>query len=270
MAMTPSKPQPEAPLILLLGQEGSGKTTAAVNLVENFGGVIIPTESGLQAATDRNIVAFPVLPKSTPKEPEAFLDALFECFEWCWDNMKAGEVLVLDTATVMFQRIEQTVLNRYGESNIAACAGGYGKGYLEIRKDVMEIVDEVNALRNEKDIAVVITGHMEAGTLKNSPDIEAALCYQIAMDQKSAALFKQQAHAVLCIGFDTVVSGTEIDAKGAVKKAGRIIKNSKRHLIADASIPAYSQLAKNRFNMPAKQIFPENGLDWVDGIEWFK
>lgn len=269
MAMTPKRPEPDAPLIIIAGQEGSGKTTAAVALVEQFGGVIIPTESGLQAATEREIEAFPVLPKSTPEKPEAFLDALFECFEWCWNNMKKGEVLVLDTGSVMVQRIEQTVLNRYGESNIAACAGGYGKGFLEIRREVMEIIDELNALRAELDIAVVIPCHMQAGVLKNSPDVEAALCYTLAIDDKSAALFKQQAHAVLCIGFDTVVSGAEIDTKGKVKSAGRIIKNSKRHLICDASVPAYSQLAKNRFNLPAKIVFPENDLAWTDNIKWF-
>lgn len=267
--MTPGKPQPEAPFILFAGQEGSGKTTAAVALVEQFGGVIIPTESGLQAATDRDITAFPVLPKATPQKPEAFLEALFECFEWCWDNMKAGEVLVLDTVSVMCQRIEQTVLNRYGESNIAACAGGYGKGFLEIRREVMEIIDELNAIRKELDVAIVLTSHMEAGVLKNSPDVEAALCYQLRIDPKSASLFREQAHAVLCIGFDTVVTGTETDNKGKVKTAGRIVKNSRRHLICDASIPAYSQLAKNRYNMPAKIVFPENDLDWLDNIAWF-
>lgn len=272
MAMTPSKPQPEAPFILLCGMEGGGKTTAAVNLVETFGGAIIPTESGLQAATERDVVAFPLVPKSTPEKPDLFLDSLFECFEWCWENMKAGEVLVVDTATVLYQRLEQTVLNRYGESNIAACAGGYGKGFLEIRTEMMAIIDELNALRLEKDIAIVVPCHMTAGVLKNSPDVEAALCYTLAMDEKSAQLWKQQAHDVLCIAIDMVVTGTEIDNKGKVKQAGRIVKSSKRHLIADASVPAYAQLAKNRHGMPAKQVFPENSLEWIDDsklAEWF-
>lgn len=272
MSMNPTAPQPEAPLIIVAGQEGSGKTTAIVNLVEAYGGVIIPTESGLQAATKRKVTAFPVIAKSTPDKPELFLDQLYECFEWCWDNMQAGQVLALDTITVLYQRLEQTVLNRYGEKNIAACAGGYGKGFLEIRSEMMSILDELNALRAERDIAVVMTGHMEPTVLKNSPDVEAALCYSLAMDKNSAQLFKQQAHAVICIGIDTVVSGAELDNKGKVKQAGRIVKSSKRHLFADASTPAYSQLAKNRFNMPAKQVFVEDSLDWIDSCDlndWF-
>lgn len=272
MAKNPKQPEPEAPMIVLCGMEGSGKTTALVNLIEAYGGVLIPTESGLQAATKRDFVAFDVVQKSTPDKPEAFLDDLFECFEWAWDNLEPGQVLGLDTISVMYQRLEQTVLNRYGESNIASCAGGYGKGYLEIRKEMMAIIDELNALRLERDIAIVMTGHMAPTTLKNTPDVEAALCYSLAMDGKSAELFKQQAHDVLCIGIDMVVTGTEIDAKGVVKKAGRIVKSSKRHLFADASTPAYSQLAKNRHNMPSKQVFAENSLDWIDGCDladWF-
>lgn len=272
MAKAPGKPMLEAPMIIIAGMEGGGKTTTLVSVVEAYGGVIIPTESGLQAATDRNIVAFPVISKSTPDKPEAFLDDLYDCFEWCWDNIEAGQVIGLDTITVLYQRLEQTVLNRYGESNIAACAGGYGKGYLEIRNEMMKIIDELHALREQRDVAIMMTGHMAATTLKNDPTIEAALCYSLNMDIKSAELFKQQAHAVLCIGIDVVVAGTELDKKGDVKRAGRIIKSSRRHMFADASTPAYSQLAKNRHNMPAKQVFPENSLDWIDNSklsDWF-
>lgn len=272
MAKEPGKPQLEAPMIIIAGMEGSGKTSAMVSVVEAYGGVIIPTESGLQKATDRNIKAFPVIEKSTPDKPEAFLDDLFECFEWCWDNLEPGQVVGLDTITVLYQRLEQTVLNRYGESNIAACAGGYGKGFLEIRKEMMNIIDELQALREQKDVAILMTGHMAPTTLKNDPTVEAALCYSLAMDGKSAELFKQQAHAIICLGIDVVVAGGEVDAKGNVKQAGRIIKSSKRHLFADASTPAYSQLAKNRHDMPAKQVFLEDSLDWIDNCklaDWF-
>lgn len=272
MAKVPTQPQPEAPMILIAGMEGSGKTTALVNVVEAYGGCIIPTESGLQAATNRKIVAFPVVEKSTPQKPEAFLDDLFECLEWAWENLQPGQVLGIDTITVMYQRLEQVVLHRYGESNIAACAGGYGKGFLEIRKEMMNIIDELNAIREQKDVAIMMTGHMAPTTLKHDPVVEAALCYTLAMDVKSAELFKQQSHDVLCIGIDMVVAGTEVDNKGKVKQAGRIVKSSKRQLYADASTPAYSQLAKNRHNMPARQVFTEDSLDWIDNCklaEWF-
>ncbi len=270
MAKQPGRPSAGAPFIIFAGQEGSGKTTALVRLVEEFGGAIIPTEDGLQAAEDRDVVAFDVCALSTPDKPEAFLDDLYESFGWCWDNLQKGQVLGVDTISVLYQRLEQTVLNRYGESNIAACAGGYGKGFLEIRKEMMEIIDTLQAMRRELDVGIICTSHMSAGVIKNSPDVEAALVYTLAFDEKSAQLWRQQCQALLCIGFDTVVSGVETDNKGVVKKAGRVIKNSKRHLICDASIPAYSQLAKNRFNLPAKIVFPEDDLTWIDSINWFK
>lgn len=272
--MKPGKLTVEAPLLVICGQEGSGKTTLAAEAVLEFGGVFIRTEDGLQKYAnkpeDEQPLAFPVLPKATPEKPEAFVNALYEALDWCWDNMKEGEILVIDTISVMFQRLQQTVLNRYGVSNVAEAAGGYGKGFLEIETETLRLIDELNALRAEKGVAVLLLCHQQADTIKNDPIVEAALCYNLAMDKKSAAVFKQQAHAILAIGFDMVITGTETDKAGKVTKAGRIRKVSKRHLICDASTPAYSQLCKNRFDLPAKLELPEGDLSLFDSIKFFE
>lgn len=271
--MQPTKLPVEAPLIVVCGQEGSGKSTFAAEAVLEFGGVFIQTEEGLQKYAEKpeedQPLAFPVLPKATAEKPEAFLDAFYDALDWCFANSKKGEVVVIDTMSVLFQRLQQTVLHRYGVSNVAEAAGGYGKGFLEIETEMLRIIDELNALRKEKGVAVILLSHLQADTMKNDPIVEAALCYGLAMDKKSAAVIKQQAHAILAIGFDVVVSGTETDKKGTVKKAGRIVRVSKRHLICDASIPAYSQLCKNRAGLPAKLELPEGDLSVFDFFKFF-
>lgn len=271
--MKPGKLTVEPPLLVIAGQEGSGKTTLAAEAVLEFGGAFIRTEDGLQKYAEMpeedQPLAFPVLPKATPEKPEAFINALYDALDWCWDNMEAGQILALDTISVLFQRLQQTVLNRYGVSNVAEAAGGYGKGFLEIETETLKLIDELNELREQKKVGVILLSHLAADTLKNDPLIEAALCYNLAMDKKSAAVFKQQAHAILAIGFDTVVSGTEYDKTGKVTKAGRIQRVSKRHLVCDASTPAYSQLCKNRFGLPAKLDLPEGDLSLFDNIKFF-
>ena len=271
--MKPGKLTVEPPLLVVCGQEGSGKTTLAAEAVLEFGGVFIRAEDGLQKyaelSEDEQPLAFPVLPKATAEKPEAFINALYDQLDWCWDNMKKGEILAVDTVSVMFQRLQQTVLNRYGVTNVAEAAGGYGKGFLEIETETLKFIDELNALRVEKQVGVMLLSHLAADTLKNDPLIEAALCYNLAMDKKSAAVFKQQAHAILAIGFDTVVAGTEYDKMGKVVKAGRIQRVSKRHLICDSSVPAYSQLCKNRYGLPAKLDLPEGSLALFDNIKFF-
>lgn len=270
----PGKLAIEPPLIVICGQEGSGKTTLAAEAVLEFGGVFIRAEDGLQKYAalpeDEQPLAFDVLPKATPEKPEAFIDEFYAQMDWCWDNMKKGEILVIDTISVMFQRLQQTVLNRYGVTNVAEAAGGYGKGFLEIETETLRLIDELNALRAEKGVAVLLLSHQVADTIKNDPIVEAALCYNLAMDKKSAAVFKQQAHAILAIGFDMVITGTETDKTGKVTKAGRIRKVSKRHLICDASTPAYSQLCKNRFDLPAKLELTEGDLSLFDSIKFFE
>lgn len=270
----PGKLKVEAPLIVICGQEGSGKTTLAAEGVLEFGGVFIRVEDGLQKYAalpeDEQPLAFDVLPAATLEKPEAFKEALSEQLDWCWDNMKPGQILAIDTISVMFQRLQQTVLHRYGVSNVAEAAGGYGKGYLEIEKECLEFIDALNDIRIEKDVAVILLCHQEATTIKNDPIVEAALVYNLAMDKKSAAVFRQQAHAILAINYDMVITGTETDKMGKVTKAGRIRKVSKRHLICDGSTPAYSQLCKNRLGLPPKLELPEGDLSLFDSIKFFE
>ena len=270
----PGKLAVEPPLIVICGQEGSGKTSLAAEAVLEFGGVFIRAEDGLQKyaglpEADQPL-AFPVLPKATSEQPEAFINELYDQLDWCWENMKEGEILAIDTISVMFQRLQQTVLNRYGVTNVAEAAGGYGKGFLEIETETLKFIDELNALRVEKKVGVLLLSHQVADTIKNDPIVEAALCYNLAMDKKSAAVFKQQAHAILAIGFDIVITGTETDKQGKVTKAGRMRKISPRHLICDASTPAYSQLCKNRLGLPPKLAMPEGDLSLFDYIPFFK
>lgn len=271
--MVPGKLTKEAPLLVVCGQEGSGKTTLAAEAVLEFGGVFIRAENGLQAyegkPEEEQPLAFPVLPEATEEKPEAFVNALYDCLDWCWDNIEPGQIIAVDTISVMFQRLQQTVKNRYGVTNIAEAAGGYGKGFLEIESETLGFIDELNKLRVEKQVGIMLLSHLAADTLKNDPLIEAALCYNLAMDKKSAAVFKQQAHAILAIGFDTVVTGTETDKTGKVTKAGRIQRVSKRHLVCDSSVPAYSQLCKNRYGMPAKLDLPNGDLSLFDYIPFF-
>lgn len=270
----PGKLKIEPPLIIICGQEGSGKTTLAAEAVLEFGGVFIRVEDGLQKYAslpeEDQPLAFDVLPKATVDKPEAFKDELYSQIDWCWDNMKEGEILVVDTISVLFQRIQQTVIHRYGASNIGEAAGSYGKGYLEIEKETFEFIDELNDLRIKKGVAIILLCHQKAGKIKNDPIVEAALCYTLAMDEKSEAVFKQQAHAILAINYDMVITGTETDKMGKVTKAGRIRKVSKRHLICDGSTPAYSQLCKNRLGLPAKLELPEGDLSLFDSIKFFE
>lgn len=257
-----------SPLIILAGGEGAGKTTFGVNLIKECGGLLVRIEDGDQATGGEGYTRTKVAPKPTNEDPEIFLRWFNDTVDWCADNLKNGDTVVIDSLTALSQRLEQTVCARYSVESINKAGGGYGAGWAEVSREFMEVADTLDWLRGE-GIGVWWLAHLESYTLKDDPTIEAVNVYRLAVDKRIAAVARQRAQAILAVMTDIIAAGIVTDKVGKVTQAGRIAKSSKRSLICDGSTPAFTGLCKNRFKLGSKLDFYENDLSILDNIDFY-
>lgn len=128
---------------------------------------------------------------------------------------------------------------------------GYGKGYIEASNVWREYLDGINALRDERGMAVIQTAHAEIKRFE-SPETEPYDRYQIKLQARAAALVEEHADIVLFANYK--VSVTKTDA-GFNKKVARGIGAGTRVMYTEER-PAFR--AKNRHNLP-----PELPLSFV-------
>lgn len=256
------------PNVILAGGEGAGKTTFGIAMLKECGGLLARIEEGDQAYRGDGYARSKVAPKPTNESPEIFIDWFNDMIDWCGDNLKEGDSLVLDSLTATAKRLEQTVCARYAVESISAAGGGYGRGWEEMKREFNEFQDSLDWLRG-KGIGIWWLAHLEVAELKNDPTVERVHVYQLAVDRRIAAAARQNAQAVLCVMTDVVVAGVVTDKSGKVQQAGKIQKSSKRSLICDGSVPGFLNLCKNRFGLPSKTDFYQDDLALLDFIPFY-
>ena len=140
-------------------------------------------------------------------------------------------------------------------------AAGFGKGYVAALDQWRALLDGFNALRDDRDMAIVMLAHCEIKRF-DSPETEPYDRYQIKLQKAASALVQEHVDAVLFANYR--VSTVKSDA-GFNKKAVRGVGSGDRLLYTNER-PAF--LAKNRFGMP--DVLP---LDWSavsDHIPYYK
>lgn len=122
-------------------------------------------------------------------------------------------------------------------------AAGYGKGYLAALDTWRALLDGMNALRDEKDMGVLMIAHSEIKRF-DSPETEPYDRYLIKLHAKASALVQEHVDAVLFANYR--ISTVKTDT-GFGKKVVRGVGGGDR-LLFTSERPAY--LAKNRYRMP--------------------
>lgn len=271
MALKTSKPKAEAPIIVLCAQEGAGKTSLAATFPKP---IFIQAEAVTDVFDDWHPDDVPdvmdPLPMATAKKPNLTTDTLTNQILDLIEEDHEYETLVIDSISVLQQKLEHELCMKYGVTNVAECAGGYGKGYIELAANVLKFMELLKELRNERDMGILLLSHLEVQTLRNRPDSEAVITYALAMDKKPAAVYRQNASAVLSIRMDEFVQGTVKDKRGNVTKAGRVIMSGDRFLVTDASTNGFGLLCKNRWNLPAQIKLPAEENPLLDLIPYYK
>ena len=212
-----------APRIMVYGVEGIGKSTFGAGAPNP---IYILTEDGLGSL---KVDHFPLA--------TSFQDVM-DAISTLYKENNAFETVVIDSLDWLEAIIQREIEQKYDAKDLA-----YGKGSLIAAEKWREILDGLNALRNDKGMAIILIAHT---TIKrfDSPEVEPYDRYQPKLQERSNAVVREWADAVLFANYRTIVKKDDV---GFNQTNNRGISTGER-LLFTSERPAY--MAKNRYNMP--------------------
>jgi hypothetical protein len=212
-----------APRLTVYGVEGIGKSTFCAGAPNP---IYILTEDGLGSL---KVDHFPLASSF-----QDVMDAIASLYK---DN-HAFETVVIDSLDWLEAIIQREIEQKYDAKDLA-----YGKGALIAAERWREILDGLNALRNDKGMIVILVAHT---TIKrfDSPEVEPYDRYQPKLQERSNAVVREWSDAVLFANYKTIVKKDDV---GFNQTNNRGISTGER-LLFTSERPAY--MAKNRYNMP--------------------
>ena len=212
-----------APRIMVYGVEGIGKSTFCASAPTP---IYILTEDGLGSL---KVDHFPLA--------TSFADVM-DAIASLYKENHAFETVVIDSLDWLEAIIQREIEQKYDAKDLA-----YGKGSLIAAERWREILDGLNALRNDKGMAVILIAHT---TIKrfDSPEVEPYDRYQPKLQERSNAVVREWSDAVLFANYKTIVKKDDV---GFNQTNNRGISTGER-LLFTSERPAY--MAKNRYNMP--------------------
>lgn len=212
-----------APRITVYGVEGIGKSTFAAAAPNP---IFILTEDGLGSL---QVEHFPIAKTSAD-----VLDAIGALY----DGDHKFRTVVIDSLDWL-----ETLIWREIEAKHDAKELAYGKGALIAAEKWRQVLDGLNALRNDKGMICILIAHTEIKRF-DSPEVEPYDRYQPKLQTRSSALVREWSDAVLFANYRTIVKKDDV---GFNKTNNRGVSTGER-LLYTAEKPAY--MAKNRYNLP--------------------
>ncbi|MBO5740474.1 MAG: ATP-binding protein, partial [Bacteroidaceae bacterium] len=218
-------PSTRPPKIVLIGQEGVGKSTAGAKMPNP---VFLCGESGLVGPQFADTPSF---------TPTSWAESLAFCEELA-SNPSGYKTLVIDTLDWIEPMLYAHVVQAAKKNDIKHIEDfGYGKGYViaqqEARK-MLAVLDKVNAA----GMAVLILSHSQLKTVKN-PEGDDYDHFESRVNTKVAGIFKEWSDAVLFARFEIYVrkDGMKVKAQGGTER-----------IVQTTHSAAWD--AKNRYGLP--------------------
>ena len=213
----------KAPRVMIYGPHGLGKTTFGAGAPSP---IFILTEDGLGRL---EVDHFPLA--------ESFQDCLDAIGTLYQEDHNFGTV-VIDSLDWLDNLIWKDINGRYDAKELA-----YGKGAVIAADYWRQILDGLNALRDERGMAIVLIAHTEIKRF-DSPETEPYDRYRPKLQERSSALIQEWCDAVLFCNYRVITKETEV---GFNKEVRRGVTTGER-LMYTTEKPAY--LAKNRYGLP--------------------
>lgn len=211
------------PRVLLYSSHGVGKTTFGAGADAP---IFIQTEDG---ADEVGVARFP-LAKS--------IDDVLEAIGILYSEKHDYRTVVVDT----IDWADQLVWNKLNSGYTAADLS-YGKGAVIAATEWKALLDGLNALRNERNMAVILLAHTQVKRF-DSPEVEPFDRYMPKLQERSSYLIQEWCDCVLFANYRLYTTATDV---GFNKKVTRGMSTGER-VMYTAERPAY--MAKNRYNLP--------------------
>jgi len=172
-----------APRIVLLGVEKIGKSTFA-SQADNP--IFIPIK-GEEGADGLDVAKFP-----TARSHADVLSAITTLYTEEHDY----KTVVIDSASTLEPLIWDATCKREGADSIEKVGGGYGKGVIEAMTEWRQIMDGLDALRDQRDMASIIIGHVTVKAF-NDPTTDSYDTYLFDVNKRASEGMLRWADSIL-------------------------------------------------------------------------
>jgi hypothetical protein len=220
------------PRLLLYGTEGIGKSTYAAQAPNP---IFIPTEDGLG---EIDCASFPLAKQLTDVE-ESLTALAKEPHEY--------QTVVIDSLDWLEQLIWDDLCRISNSASIEKVDGGYGKGYIAALGFWRYLLDQLNVLHKQRNMAVILIAHAKIERFED-PESIAYDRYSPRLHKHASALLTEWVDAVL---FATRKFRTETEDAGFGRErtiAVGIGPEGGERILRTVGGP--SCVAKNRYNLP--------------------
>ncbi len=225
---------------LVYGVDGVGKSTLGADAPNP---IFLGTEKG---TSNLNVSRY-------PKEPKSFQD-VFDAIEDIRANPHDFKTLVMDSLDWLEPLVWEHVIFKAGQAKITSIEDfGYGKGFMYAVDEWRKLISQLNRLRDERGLNILLIAHCHVKEAKDPTVTTDYNRYQLKLNDKAAALFREWVDAVLFANYETLVA---TDKKGKARTIGNEEESSPRFLFTERR-PAFD--AKNRHGLPFR--LP---LSWSD------
>lgn len=225
------------PKIVIYGVPGIGKTRWAA---ASPSPIFLCAEDGLGQ------LDVPHFPRAT--RYSEVLDAITALYQ---EKHEFGTV-VLDTIDALepliWAHVCETVPHEKGKPIRSIEDYGFGKGYVHAQKEWLTLLSGLDALRDDRGMAVILCAHSKVHTFK-APDSEDFDRYALKINDKAEGVVRGWADCLLFANYEThlIETGRDGERKRGAGVGKRLLYTEER--------PAFA--AKNRYSLP-----PVLPLDW--------
>lgn len=228
----PMKP----PRVMIYGVEGVGKTTLGAQASNP---IFISPEGG----TDRVL------------NSQGQLVDEFETMT-TWDHVRGAvkslmtekhdfQTVVLDSADWIEKLCHSKIIGNSGKS-ITTCLGGYGAGYRQAEIMHKELIEDLAALREKRNMTIIITAHAHVKPVKDPSMLEDYDSYEIKCHEMVSSLWREWVDTLLFARFHTVIKPGDDGTKARAMGDGR-------RVVYTVKSPSFQ--AKNRYGLKPEYDF---------------